>query len=106
MPNLYSSWRQPIHWRGHHREVPRISEFHGIALEMYYRDHSPPHFHVRYAGQEAIVEISTGDVIAGSLPGRAERLVREWARLHRDELHANWQRARAHEATEPIEPLR
>jgi hypothetical protein len=86
--------------------VPRISEFYGIVIEMYFRDHPPAHFHARYAGEEAIVEIETGEVIAGSIPGRAQRLVREWAQLHREALHANWQRARVHEATEPIEPLR
>ena len=86
--------------------MPRISEFYGIVIEMYFRDHPPPHFHARYAGEEAIVDIETGEVIAGSIPGRAQRLVREWAQLHREELHANWQRARAHEVTEPIEPLR
>jgi hypothetical protein len=25
--------------------MPRISEFFGIAIYMYYRDHAPPHFH-------------------------------------------------------------
>lgn len=72
---------------------------------MYFRDHPPPHFHARYAGDEAVVAIETGEIIAGSIPGRAERLVREWARLNRDELRENWARARARKATEPIRPL-
>jgi Domain of unknown function (DUF4160) len=41
-----------------------------------------------------------------SLPGRALRLVREWLAEHREELNANWERARTHEAPEPIAPLR
>ena len=57
---------------------------------MYFRDHPPPHFHARYAGEEAVISIATGEVIAGSLPGRALRLVREWTEMHRDELDANW----------------
>jgi hypothetical protein len=48
--------------------VPRISEFYGIVIEMYFRDH-PPHFHARYSGDEAVIAIGTGEVIAGSLPG-------------------------------------
>jgi Domain of unknown function (DUF4160) len=44
-------------------------------------------------------------VIAGSLPRRALALVVEWAALHRDELLANWERARRDEQLEPIEPL-
>jgi hypothetical protein len=55
---------------------------------MYFDDHAPPHVHARYGGQEAIV-IATGDVYAGSLPGRALRLVREWLAAHRDEFARN-----------------
>ncbi len=43
--------------------------------------------------------------IRGELPRRAERLVREWAELHRDELMRNWERARAGRPLTPIEPL-
>jgi hypothetical protein len=57
--------------------VPRISEFYGIVIEMYYGDHPPPHFHARYGGESAKMAIATGEVIAGSLPGRAHRLVRD-----------------------------
>jgi hypothetical protein len=87
-------------------EVPRISEFYGIVIEMYYGDHAPPHFHARYGGASAKIEIATVEVIAGQLPGRALRLVREWVAQHGDELVANWERAIRHEKPQPIEPLR
>jgi len=86
--------------------VPRISEFYGIVIEMYYGDHPPPHFHARYAGTSAKIEIAGGEIIAGSLPSRALRLVREWIDQHRDELDANWERAMHHEKPQPIDPLR
>lgn len=66
--------------------------------------HARPHFHARYAGQAASVDLYR-TVIAGSLPRRALALVAEWARLHGDELEANWQRARRAESLEPVEPL-
>ena len=28
--------------------MPEISRFLGIIITMYYNDHNPPHFHVRY----------------------------------------------------------
>ena len=28
--------------------MPRISEFYGIAIYMYYQDHGPPHVHAIY----------------------------------------------------------
>jgi Domain of unknown function (DUF4160) len=66
--------------------VPRISEFYGIVIAMYYREHGVAHFHATYAGETAVVAIETGEVIAGSVPPRALRLVQESTDLHRDDL--------------------
>lgn len=57
--------------------MPRISAFYGIVITMYSNDHAPPHFHARYGEFEAKIAIGSGDLIAGQLPGRALRLVRE-----------------------------
>jgi hypothetical protein len=65
----------------HDRPVPRISEFYGIVIE-------------------------TGEVFAGSLPARALRLIGDWLEEHRDELVANWDRARAQRPTVQIAPLK
>jgi hypothetical protein len=86
--------------------VPRISVFYGIVVEMYFGDHSPPHFHAHYSGDSAKIEIASGEIIAGSLPRRALRLVREWVEEHRAELEVNWERAVNYDKPEPIEPLR
>src|ERR1700722_16013193 len=43
---------------------------------------------------EAVVEIETGQVLRGRLPRTAQRLVREWALSHREELLENWRRGR------------
>jgi Domain of unknown function (DUF4160) len=85
--------------------VPRISSFYGIAIAMYYREHGPPHFHALYGEHEAAVAIESLEVIAGFLPPRALRLVRAWARVHREELAGNWQRALRKEELQTIEPL-
>jgi hypothetical protein len=86
--------------------VPRISYFYGIAIWMYWNEgaHARPHFHARYAGHAASVDFA-GELIAGTLPRRALTLVREWARLHDEELEANWERARRDEPLLAIEPL-
>ena len=85
--------------------MPRISAFYGIVIAMYYSEHGVPHFHAVYSGEDVSIDIATLDVLAGTLPERALRLVREWAGLHRAELEANWQRARDEQPLEPIEPL-
>lgn len=86
--------------------MPRLSEFYGIVVYMYWKDHNPPHFHAIYAGDEALVTIADGTVLAGSLPHTAARLVREWTLLRRDELTANWARAQMPDSLLPVEPLR
>jgi hypothetical protein len=85
--------------------MPRISEFFGIIIWMYYNDHQPPHFHAQYGGEEALIVIGSGDVYEGNLSRRALRLVQEWEELHRAELLANWELARQQQPLTHIAPL-
>lgn len=84
--------------------MPEISRFYGIVVFMLYRDHDPPHFHARYAGDEISVEIDSGEV-TGSMSRRALRMIEEWRATHCDELMANWNAARESRALKRIEPL-
>ena len=85
--------------------MPRVSEFFGIAIYMYYNDHAPPHFHAEYAGDEAEITIETLETLAGELPRRPRTLVLEWASLYRAELRDNWGRARQGLPLQQIPPL-
>jgi hypothetical protein len=85
--------------------MPRISEFYGIVIAMFYNDHEPPHFHAIYGEFKALIEIESAQVIRGDLPGRATNLVFDWARQHREELMENWDRARQHTQLKRIAPL-
>ncbi|NWF82752.1 MAG: DUF4160 domain-containing protein [Bryobacteraceae bacterium] len=85
--------------------MSEISRFFGIVIPMYYNDHSPPHFHVRYGGQKAIMMIESLSLLSGTLSPRALGLVTEWAALHRAELMGNWKLARAEAELRPIAPL-
>ena len=85
--------------------MPRISEFYGIAIYLYYDDHAPPHFHAIYAGSEALIGIDPVRIIEGNLPRRATSLVIEWAGVYQEELTADWMLARDHQPLQPIRPL-
>jgi hypothetical protein len=85
--------------------MPRISEFYGIAIYMYYRDHSPPHFHAIYGEFDAEISIATTEIVEGELPRKARNLVQEWADAHRSELERDWDLARSGEPLEQIDPL-
>ena len=82
--------------------MPTIAWFYGIAIQMFYDDHSPPHLHARYGDAKAIVGLSDGEVIAGELPPLARRLVRDWVLARRAELDENWRRAREHLRLEKV----
>jgi hypothetical protein len=82
--------------------MPTISFFYGIAIQMFFNDHNPPHFHARYGNAKAIVSIADGSIISGELPPVATRLVRDWALARRVELEENWRRARAREPLDKV----
>ena len=86
--------------------MPRISEFFGIVVYMYYRDHNPPHFHAIYSGQEVQIAFETMALLNGGLPPRAMGMVIEWIELHREELRHDWEKARNGLPLDAIEPLR
>ncbi|MHB1033466.1 MAG: DUF4160 domain-containing protein [Pirellulales bacterium] len=85
--------------------MPTVSSFYGIAIRMYYDEHSPPHFHAYVGESEASISIGTLEVMQGSLPRRALAMVLEWASDHRDELRQNWELAVAHRPLRRIPPL-
>ncbi|HUP23252.1 MAG TPA: DUF4160 domain-containing protein [Thermoanaerobaculia bacterium] len=85
--------------------MPEVSRFFGIVITMHFADHPPPHFHVRYGSFKALVAVEQPSLLEGRLPPRALGLVVEWATLHREELLANWTRAREQRDLNPIAPL-
>jgi len=85
--------------------MPEISRFYGIVIQMYFGDHPPPHFHARYAGHIAKIDIDALAVIDGKLPARALGLVTEWAATHQEELRTAFQKAANLEPPGKIAPL-
>ena len=68
--------------------MPVIARFYGILIKMYFKEHGRPHFHAIYGEFNSVFDIESLETIEGDLPGRAERMVREWAqRYHKDLMH-------------------
>jgi hypothetical protein len=86
--------------------LPKISEFFGITIYVYYREHMPPHFHAIYGDEEVLIVIEDLSVLSGRLIPRAMGLVIEWANLHQDELRRVWAQAMMQQPLDKIEPLR
>ena len=39
--------------------MPELARFFGMIVTIFYDDHPPPHFHVRYGSHKAIIAIQT-----------------------------------------------
>jgi len=59
--------------------MPKISQFFGILIFMYFRDHAPLHFHAKYGEFEGVMGLNPIRLLQGNLPPRVLGLVIEWA---------------------------
>ncbi len=88
--------------------MAELSRFYGVVVAVFFRGefgrHRLAHVHVRCKNEWASVDLD-GNVIEGELPSAARWLVRRWMRLHRAELQAAWDDARAGRTPRKIEPL-
>lgn len=76
--------------------MPTISHFYGIVILMYLRDkeHNPPHIHAITNEYAAPFMISTGELIEGEFPLKAQSLVKEFICKYRKELEEMWETER------------
>ena len=83
--------------------MPSLSKFYGITIKMYFKqsEHNLPHIHAIYGEDVAVLDISNGEIIEGSLPPKALSLVREWLSIHKDEVKRIWET----QNFEEIDPL-
>lgn len=72
---------------------------------MFFQDHNPPHFHIKYQDYEATINIEDG-IVRGEIPRRALRLVYDWLDLHKVELMENWKLSELRKPLNKIEPLK
>lgn len=85
--------------------MPYVSFFFGIVVRMFHNDHNPPHFHAEYQGQIAKFDLD-GNLVEGRMRSRtAKSLIKKWAKLHKDELTTNWERAQRLDEILRIDPL-
>lgn len=81
--------------------MPEICRFLGIVISMYFDEHNPPHFHVRYNEYRAVINIRDLNLLDGHLPARVRGLIEEWAEQHQEELLQMWESKDFHK----VEPL-
>lgn len=72
--------------------MPTVKIIDSIKIDIYSREHPPPHFHAIYAEYEELIEISTLTTYAGGLPKSQRQKVIKWAKQKQDFLLTNFQR--------------
>ena len=85
--------------------MPEICRFLGIIVAMFYKEHNPPHFHVRYNEYKAAISIKDLALLSGKLPPKVLGLVIEWASLHQKALMEDWELAEKLAELKKIPPL-
>ena len=76
--------------------MPTISIFYGILIRMFSRDiekNNLPHIHAEYQGQVGVYSIPDGELLAGKMNPKKQKLIVAWIEIHKDDLLANWELA-------------
>jgi len=73
--------------------MPLISHFYGILIHIFQEDggrHNVPHFHAKYAEHRAVYDFE-GNLLAGKMPHKQNKIVSAWALIKQEELNAAWE---------------
>ena len=58
--------------------APLLEDKDGVRINIYSREHLPPHIHVSAGDDEALVNIRTGEIFEGYIPGKKLRIAQAW----------------------------
>ena len=59
--------------------MPTIKIIDSVKIDVYSREHPPPHFHAIFAEYEELIEIESLKTYNGKLPGTQRKKVTTWA---------------------------
>ena len=85
--------------------MPSIAEFLGMVIYMYWDEHPPAHFHVKFGSMWASINIHSGELVDGALPRKKLKTIEEWRRIHKEELLKNWEIVSKNGAPHKVAPL-
>jgi hypothetical protein len=92
----------PVSWAHYKSNMPPVSHSFkrgALVILMNYRDHAPPHVHVKYQGDVHSYrkEIKTRVWMESNreLPSTLRKLVETWVEAHELELLDQWENARS-----------
>ena len=66
--------------------MPTIKNIDSIKIDVYSREHLPPHFHAIYAEYEELIEIESLKTYIGKIPAAQRKKVTDWAKENKNYL--------------------
>lgn len=72
--------------------MPTIKIIDSVKVDLYSREHPPPHFHAVFADFEVLITIRDFKIYAGSMSKTQFDKVIDWAKLNQDILMDNFKR--------------
>ena len=70
--------------------MPTIKIIDSIKIDVYSREHPPPHFHVLWAEYEELIVIETLETYVGYIPAAQRKKVIKWAKTQKELLIENF----------------
>jgi hypothetical protein len=80
-----------------------VERVNGLKIEVFAKEHAPPHFHVRGGDVDATFTIADGTLMTGTINGTQLRLVRWWYERSRNSLIEIWNATRPADC--PVGPI-
>jgi len=72
--------------------MPTIKIIDSIKIDLYSREHAPPHFHAIFADFEILITIRDLTIYTGKMPKSQLKKVMEWAKMNQEMLAENFKR--------------
>ena len=72
--------------------MPTLKIIDSVKIDIYSREHPPPHFHAIYADYEALITIQDFEIYAGLLPKSQLSKLINWAKDNQGILKENFKR--------------
>ncbi len=70
--------------------MPTYFIIEGVKIELYFKDHNPPHFHAIIGEYDALIIIETSQIQQGSLPKNKEKSIIKWSKENKGLLMKIW----------------
>lgn len=80
-----------------------VAKVNGLRIEVYAREHAPPHFHIKGGDVDATFSLIDGSWIDGRISGRERALVQWWYQRSRSVLVKAWNESRPSDC--PVGPV-